>query len=117
VVNGHNLGAARGYQNDRIKVGTHVAVTINSALAREALDQLGLDALGLDATDRGYLMTLVTAGRALGVESLAATLGENRETLETVVEPFLLQLGLIVRTARGRTATETGREHLAEVTT
>ncbi len=94
---------------------SQATVTVNEYIARNALNQLGIDTLGLDATDRGYLQALVSAGRALGVEALCATLGENRETLETVVEPFLIQLGLIARSARGRIATDAGRRH-AEMT-
>ncbi len=88
--------------------------TITAARARAALDELGLDALGLDAKDRRYLTTLVTkfAGGPAGLETLATALSEDALTLEEVVEPYLIQLGLIKRTPRGRVATARAWAHL-----
>ena len=88
--------------------------TITAPRARAALDELGLDALGLDAKDRRYLKTLVTkfAGGPAGLETLATALSEDALTLEEVVEPYLIQLGLIKRTPRGRVATARAWEHL-----
>ena len=88
--------------------------TITAARARAALDELGLDALGLDAKDRRYLTTLVTkfAGGPAGLETLATALSEDALTLEEVVEPYLIQLGLIKRTPRGRVATTRAWAHL-----
>ncbi len=82
--------------------------------AREALDALGLDALGLDARDRKILETILTrfAGGPVGLETLATALSEDPQTLEEVHEPFLIQLGLIKRTPRGRVATERAYRHL-----
>ena len=87
--------------------------TINEALAASALAQLGIDHLGLDALDRRYLA--VVAERPVGLEAICAELGEDKSTIEDAVEPFLMQAGLIKRGGKGRLATETGREHLAEV--
>ncbi len=77
-------------------------------VARRALDQLEIDSSGLDRTDRAYLAMLIEkfAGGPVGIETLSAALGEDRDTLEDVFEPYLLQEGFIVRTKRGREATE-----------
>ncbi len=82
--------------------------------AEAALDALGLDRLGLDARDRRYLETLAAkfAGGPAGLETLATALAEDPLTLEEVVEPFLIQAGLIKRTPRGRVATRRAFEHL-----
>lgn len=78
-----------------------------------ALDALGMDTLGLDARDRLIIQTLVErfAGGPVGLETLATALSEDPETLEEVHEPFLIQLGLIKRTPRGRQATERAYTH------
>ncbi|HEV7370674.1 Holliday junction branch migration DNA helicase RuvB [Arenibaculum sp.] len=78
--------------------------------AANALDRLGVDRLGLDAMDRRYLRLLADGfgGGPAGVETLAAALGEQRDVLEEVVEPFLIQRGLIQRTPRGRVLAEGG---------
>jgi len=88
--------------------------TITEARARAALDALGLDELGLDEKDRRYLETLVVkfAGGPAGLATLATALAEDPLTLEEVVEPYLIQMGLIKRTARGRVATRRAFEHL-----
>jgi len=82
--------------------------------AAYALDQLGIDHEGLDATDCRILQTIVDAfdGGPVGVEALAATLSEPRDTLEDVYEPFLLQRGFLIRTPRGRQITTKGLRHL-----
>ncbi|MCL4455532.1 MAG: Holliday junction branch migration DNA helicase RuvB [Deinococcus sp.] len=87
---------------------------ISALRAKEALDSQGLDALGLDARDRSLLKTLIErfAGGPVGLETLATALAEDSETLEEVHEPFLIQLGLIKRTSRGRVATELAYRHL-----
>jgi Holliday junction DNA helicase RuvB len=74
-----------------------------------------VDAQGLDASDRQLLRQLLDThgGGPAGLDTLAASLGEDPATLETVVEPFLLQLGFLRRTPRGRVITEAGRAHLA----
>jgi holliday junction DNA helicase RuvB len=85
--------------------------TINGPLAVAALGQLGIDSLGLDPLDRRYLA--IVSGRSAGIEAICAELAEDRSTIEDVVEPFLVQTGLVRRGGRGRFATDAGREHLA----
>lgn len=89
---------------------------IDQALVAEALSLHRVDRRGLDASDRRLLIQLLNHhdGGPVGLETLAAALGEDPVTLETVVEPFLLQQGLLVRTPRGRMATEAARSHMAE---
>jgi Holliday junction DNA helicase RuvB len=73
-----------------------------------------IDALGLDELDRNFLRALVKVydGGPAGIEALAATLGEERDTLEDVVEPYLLQIGFVRRTKRGREITPAACKHL-----
>ena len=80
---------------------------IDAAVADAALARLEVDKHGLDGMDRNYLLALTQRfhGGPAGVESLAALLNEPRDTVEDIIEPYLLQQGLIVRTARGRVAT------------
>ncbi|MDD2422274.1 MAG: Holliday junction branch migration DNA helicase RuvB, partial [Heliobacteriaceae bacterium] len=87
---------------------------ITREVAAEALLRLEVDSLGLDATDQRMLCTLIEkfAGGPVGVETLGAALGESVDTLEDVVEPYLLQLGLLQRTPRGRLATVAACRHL-----
>jgi Holliday junction DNA helicase RuvB len=87
---------------------------IDSKAADEALSRLEIDRLGLDAMDRRYLTMIADlyGGGPVGVETLAAGLSEPRDTIEDVIEPFLIQLGLIARTARGRTLNGRGYAHL-----
>ena len=82
--------------------------------ADEALTRLEIDARGLDAMDRRYLRRIAEhhGGGPVGVETLAAALAEARDTLEDVVEPFLIQEGLVLRTTRGRVLGEPGWRHL-----
>jgi Holliday junction DNA helicase RuvB len=75
----------------------------------------GIDANGLTNTDRDYLGCLAQNDDAVGLETVAAMLGESTETIQESVEPFLLRRGLIQRTARGRLVTDKGRQVLAEV--
>jgi Holliday junction DNA helicase RuvB len=88
--------------------------TIDAGVADRALDRLEIDALGLDAMDRRYLTMIADlyGGGPVGVETLAAGLSEPRDTIEDVIEPFLIQLGLIARTARGRCLNGRGWTHL-----
>ena len=90
------------------------ADTINAEVADKALSRLEIDALGLDAMDRRYLTMIADlyGGGPVGVETLAAGLSEPRDTIEDVIEPFLIQLGLIARTARGRCLNGRGYAHL-----
>ena len=87
---------------------------IDLALARHALSRLGIDASGLDDLDRRLLNGIIVtfAGGPVGLETLSVTLGEERDTLESVVEPYLLQRGLLARTPRGRVATPRAYAHL-----
>jgi Holliday junction DNA helicase RuvB len=80
---------------------------ITVELARTSLDRLGVDASGLDAMDRKILLTIIDkfGGGPVGVETIAASVGEQRDTIEDVYEPFLLQEGFLQRTPRGRMAT------------
>lgn len=88
--------------------------TIDSAVAAEAMEIEGVDALGLDRLDRLYLTTLSKnyQGGPAGIHALAATINEDQQTLEDVVEPFLLKIGFIVRTTQGRRTTPEGFEHI-----
>jgi Holliday junction DNA helicase RuvB len=87
---------------------------IDSAVAAAAMEMLKVDPQGFDELDRRLLRTIVEAfdGGPVGVESLAAALSEERGTLEDVVEPYLIQQGFLVRTARGRMATPKAYQHL-----
>jgi len=82
---------------------------VESALEMEQIDRLGLDEL-----DRSFLTALIKVyeGGPAGVEAIAATMGEEKDTLEDVVEPYLLQIGFVRRTKRGREATKAAFEHL-----
>ncbi len=87
---------------------------VDAKVADSALNRLEVDALGLDAMDRRYLMMIadIYKGGPVGVETLAAGLSEPRDTVEEVIEPYLIQLGLIARTARGRCLNGPGWKHL-----
>ena len=87
---------------------------VDAPVADSALSRLEIDALGLDAMDRRYLTMIVDlyGGGPVGVETLAAGLSEPRDTIEDVIEPYLIQLGLIARTARGRCLNGRGYAHL-----
>jgi Holliday junction DNA helicase RuvB len=88
--------------------------SIEAKTADAALDRLEIDGLGLDAMDRRYLTMIADlyGGGPVGIETLAAGLSEPRDTIEDVIEPFLIQLGLIARTARGRCLNGRGYAHL-----
>jgi len=88
--------------------------TVTKTLADHALTRLGVDDLGLDGADRRYLRLMAEhySGGPVGIETLAATLSESRDALEEVVEPYLLQQGLIQRTPRGRMLAQRGWDHL-----
>ena len=89
-------------------------IPADRAMADSALDRLEVDHLGLDAMDRRYLRRIAEHhnGGPVGVETLAAALAESRDTLEEVIEPFLIQEGLVLRTPRGRMLGEPGWRHL-----
>ena len=88
--------------------------TVDRAAADKALNRLEVDTLGLDAMDRRYLMMIadIYRGGPVGVETLAAGLSEPRDTVEEVVEPYLIQTGLVARTARGRMLNPAAWKHL-----
>jgi Holliday junction DNA helicase RuvB len=90
------------------------AARINRTAADQALQRLEVDALGLDAMDRRFLRCLAEnyGGGPVGVETLAAALAEPRDTIEEVIEPFLIQEGLILRTPRGRMLGDKGWRHI-----
>jgi Holliday junction DNA helicase RuvB len=90
---------------------------ITMAIAREALDLLEVDEAGLERLDRELLRSIVEkySGGPVGLNTLAAALGEEPDTIEYVYEPYLLQLGFIQRTPRGRTITALGRAHVGAV--
>ena len=87
---------------------------VDARAADAALNRLEVDNLGLDAMDRRYLTMIaeIYRGGPVGVETLAAGLSEPRDTIEEVIEPYLIQLGLIARTARGRCLNAGGWKHL-----
>jgi Holliday junction DNA helicase RuvB len=101
---------------DFAQVKSGGVVSVSSAT--QALEQLGIDALGLDPTDRRVLTCVIDQfnGGPVGLSTLGATTGEDIQTLEDVVEPFLLQIGLLVRTPRGRVATPVAYQHLQRAT-
>mgnify|MGYP000825852434 FL=1 len=88
--------------------------SINEKIANQALDTLKIDEFGLDSTDRSLLKMIIEKydGGPVGIETLAAALGEDVRTLEDVCEPFLLQAGLLQRTLRGRKVTPATYRHL-----
>ncbi len=88
--------------------------TVSAKVADAALNRLEVDGLGLDAMDRRYMTMIadIYKGGPVGVETLAAGLSEPRDTVEEVIEPFLIQMGLIARTARGRCLNAGGWKHL-----
>ncbi len=86
---------------------------IDQTIATAALDMLEVDPVGFDALDRKLLLTIIERfdGGPVGIDSLAAAVGEERGTLEDVIEPFLIQQGFLERTARGRVAGRTSYQH------
>jgi Holliday junction DNA helicase RuvB len=87
--------------------------TITKPVTEEALQMLEIDAIGLDKMDTMLLLTLIDkfSGGPVGVETLAASIGEEKDTIEDVYEPFLIQAGFLNRTPRGRVATPLAYEH------
>ncbi len=87
--------------------------TINASLAKEALDRLQVDKLGLDHIDHKLLMGIIEKfrGGPVGVDTIAATIGEESHTIEDVYEPYLLQIGFLQRTPRGRVVTDLVYRH------
>lgn len=87
---------------------------LTSGLAREAMSLLGIDELGLDATDRRILTIIARNfnGGPAGLKSIAAAIAEEEDTIEDVYEPYLMQIGFIARTSRGRMLTDLAQRHL-----
>ena len=88
--------------------------TITQEVATEALDLLQVDPLGLDDVDRRVLKTIIEkyGGGPVGLNTIAASISEEQDTIMDVVEPYLLQLGFLDRTPQGRVATRSAYEHL-----
>ncbi len=106
--------AGRSLRRVRDIAAVQGAHPVDRAVADAALLRLEVDRLGLDAMDRRYLRRIADhhAGGPVGVETLAAALAEARDTLEDVVEPYLIQEGFVLRTSRGRMLGEPGWRHL-----
>ena len=87
---------------------------IRRETARAALALLDVDEIGLEPMDRTLLVTILDKfdGGPVGIDTLAASIGEERDTLEDVYEPYLLQIGFLQRTPKGRVATASARRHL-----
>ena len=102
------------------RVRDYAEVVHNGILSREvaekALDMLNVDVHGLDQVDRKILHAIIEnfAGGPVGVNTLAAAIGEEMETIETIYEPYLLQIGMLERTPRGRRVTPLGYQHLGK---
>ena len=88
--------------------------SIDLTSAKEGLDMLGVDELGLDAVDRSMLQTMIEkfCGKPVGLDTIAAATGEDATTIEDVYEPYLLRLGFIARTPRGRIVMPAGYAHM-----
>jgi Holliday junction DNA helicase RuvB len=86
---------------------------ITGAIAQKALDQMEVDRFGLDEVDRKLLMTIIEKfdGGPVGVGTIAASISEDRESIEEMIEPYLIQIGFLNRTPRGRTATAAAHKH------
>jgi len=89
---------------------------ITGKIAKEALKNLEIDEIGLDKSDREYLLAIIDkfSGGPVGVETIAATISEDRDTILDVIEPYLLQIGFIDRTRRGRMVMEAAYDHLGK---
>lgn len=87
--------------------------TITEDIAKSALDRLNVDTLGLDVNDRNILLTIIEKynGGPVGIDTLAATIGEESATIEDVYEPYLVKIGLINRTPKGRVASDEAFSH------
>ena len=91
--------------------------TVDARVAGAALEMLEVDPQGLDLMDRKLLEAIINKfdGGPVGIDSLAAAIGEERDTIEDVIEPYLIQHGYLQRTPRGRMATQTTWRHLGLV--
>jgi len=90
---------------------------VTQKLLDQALDLLEVDPLGLDDSDRKFLETIIDKfkGGPVGIETIAATLSEDIGTVEDVIEPYLMQIGFLKRTPRGREATLAAYKHLNKI--
>jgi Holliday junction DNA helicase RuvB len=86
---------------------------VTSEVAREALDRLGVDEHGLDEVDRNLMLTIIQkfSGGPVGLNTIAASLSEEEDAIEEIYEPYLMQMGLLGRTQRGRVATPLAYKH------
>jgi Holliday junction DNA helicase RuvB len=100
--------------NGAMDYATSLCQPISWEVASQALDSVGIDHKGLNKVDRTYLVTLLEnfGGNPAGVEAMASVMNTEVATLDSVVEPWLLRLGFIQRTPRGRIITEAGKAHL-----
>ncbi|BFM48251.1 Holliday junction branch migration DNA helicase RuvB [Marinomonas sp. THO17] len=89
------------------------AELVGQKVAQRALDMLSVDSQGFDHLDRRMLLTMIEKfdGRPVGLDSVSAALGEDKDTIEDVIEPFLIQQGFVIRTPRGRQVTKRAYEH------
>jgi Holliday junction DNA helicase RuvB len=87
---------------------------IDGAITHHALEMLEIDSHGLEATDRSILLSLANDfdGGPVGLKSLSATIAEEEETIENVYEPYLMRIGYLVRTSKGRVLTPAGYRHI-----
>ncbi len=103
----------------RVRDFSHVEhqETVDRDIARKSLDKLDVDALGLDNMDRRILKTIIKdySGGPVGAETLAVSVSEETETIEDVYEPYLIQIGFINRTPRGRVTTPAAKEHMQKM--
>lgn len=111
-------GTARVANNLLKMVGDYAIVKnkglITFEIAKEALDDFDIDSMGLDIIDRKIIhsMYYIYKKKPVGVKNLATYIGEDKETIESMVEPYLLQMGLVARTERGRALTDKGLEYV-----
>ena len=86
---------------------------ITQKVAVRGLNMLEIDKFGLDNIDRKIILTMIEnfAGRPVGIDAISASIGEDRITVEDVYEPYLMQIGFIIRTPRGRVATKAAYDH------
>ena len=103
----------------RVRDYAHVKAdgVVSKTVANDALGMLDVDVLGLDLMDRRLLLAVIEkfSGGPVGVENLAAAIGEERDTIEDVLEPYLIQQGYLQRTSRGRVATLLAYRHFGVV--
>lgn len=92
----------------------HNVTTVDAETAQKALRDLGVDTLGLDKTDRSILKTIIEkfSGGPVGLNTLSSALSEEESTIEDIYEPYLIQLGFLERTPRGRVVTDRGQNHV-----